>query len=54
MKTCPSCDRKVASNATICPGCGHRFHTFLAQLFFWLVGVPVLVAIVYGLVAGTP
>ena len=51
MKACPSCKAAVAPNARACPQCGHRFPTFLAKLVFWIFAVPLLLAIIYGMVA---
>lgn len=54
MQSCPSCKSQVASNARVCPQCGHRFHTFLAKLFFWVVALPLFVAIAVGFILSTP
>lgn len=54
MRVCPSCKGNVAGNARVCPHCGHRFWTMLAKVFFWLLVVPLLVAILWGFVASTP
>lgn len=47
---CPTCKHLVADNARACPQCGHRFHTLLAKVFFWLVVVPMIIAIIAGLI----
>lgn len=49
MRACPSCHGEVAVNAKVCPHCGHRFTTMLAKLFWWLVGVPILIAFAAGI-----
>lgn len=41
----------IADNATTCPHCGHRFNTLLAKIFFWVVGVPLLIAIAIGILS---
>ena len=54
MRACPSCRGSVARNVYVCPHCGHRFHTLLAKLFFLIIVVPLVIAVVYGFVASTP
>lgn len=53
MRICPSCKTQVANNARVCPNCGHRFWTLLAKIFFWIVAVPLLLAVVIGIISGT-
>ena len=45
---CKSCGKSIAGNAYTCPHCGQRYHTFLAKLFFWMIGVPLIISIVAG------